>query len=324
MRMALALVLLLPTSFAAGEDYRLGVWNIEKLSTKAMRGFPEHRGREQFGPRTDEDLEKIATYLQDEIKPDCLILTEIDDDGQGSTALKPRSAQLDKVVEKMGDNWKYYLGRTGGDLRIGVLFNGDRIKIKRRSMVNLPAPEFKVADEDVCDRDPFIVYLTFLDENGNEQNDLFLIGLHLKSGKSFIHNHMAAVAKVLGDLRSKTVRTDLGLPPASEEDDYIIVGDCNDNAHKRTGFKYIFDYLEGAGYDHLGPDDNTHPPTRVNGSQIDHIFVSKNLLNNGIIEDSFKIHTVPEDQRLEYRKVYSDHFPVTVDLTAHEDEDGNN
>jgi hypothetical protein len=218
----------------------------------------------------------------------------------------------------MGPKWQYFLGRTGNELRIGFVFNKDRIKIKK--MVNLDAPGFKVEDEDVYDRDPFIVWLSLL-EGGEEKNDLFLIGLHLKSQQKFVHNHMAAVAKLLGDMRSAAVRQDLGLPAPSEEDDMIVVGDCNDATHKLEGFKFMFDYFEGAGLPHLGPDNDTYPHTRINGSQIDHIFVTKNLLANGVSETSFKVHLVPEDERDDYRATFSDHFPVTVEVTAHNDED---
>jgi endonuclease/exonuclease/phosphatase family metal-dependent hydrolase len=321
MRTVILAVCLLLSNGVRAEDFRLGVWNIEKLSTRAKRGFPELRGDEQHDPRTDNDLQRIADYVADDVAADGLIVTEIDaDDLEGSTELRPRSIHLSKVVANLGPKWEYFLGRTGNELRIGFMFNKDRIKLKK--MVNLDAPGFKVEDEDVYDRDPFIVWISLL-EDGEELNDLFLIGLHLKSQQTFIHNHMAAVAKLLGDMRSKAVRTDLGLPAPSDEDDIIIVGDCNDAAHKRAGFKYMFDYLEGAGFPHLGPEDDTYPDTRVNGSQIDHIFVSKKLLSNGANENSFKVHLVPPVERDAYRKTFSDHFPVTVDITAHDDDDPN-
>jgi hypothetical protein len=63
---------------------------------------------------------------------------------------------------------------------------------------------------------------------------------------------MVAVAKLLRDLKSTPVLLDLGLPAVSDEDDIGIVGDCNDAAHQRSGFKYMFDYLEGAGFPLLG------------------------------------------------------------------------
>ena len=317
--MLLALLLWTPCVCLA-EDFRLGGWNIEKLSTRAKRGFPELKGNNQLDSRTDEDLEEIANYIKDDLQVDGLMVTEIDaDDVDNSTELRPLSVQLTKVVENLGPKWQYFLGRTGNELRIGFVFNTDRIKIKK--MVNLDAPGFKVEDEDVYDRDPFIVWISLL-EDGEEKNDLFLVGLHLKSQQKFVHNHMAAVAKLLGDMRSAAVRQDLGLPAPSQEDDMIVVGDCNDAAHQRAGFKFMFDYFEGAGLPHLGPDDETYPDTRVNGSQIDHVFVTKKLLSNGVDESKFKVHLVPDGERAAYRKTFSDHFPVTVDVTAHDDDDG--
>ena len=106
----------------------------------------------------------------------------------------------------------------------------------------------------VFDRDPRVVWETLLD-NGEEMNDLVLLGVHLKSGQDYIHNHMAAMAKVVGDLRHRDQT--LGIPKS--EDDIVIMGDLNDSAHTRSGFRYIFDYVGSAGYVHLGSDLDDYP-----------------------------------------------------------------
>ncbi|QDU50483.1 endonuclease/exonuclease/phosphatase family protein [Gimesia panareensis] len=318
MRFTVMVFALLVPSVSFAEEFRIGVWNIEKLSTRSKRGFPEWKGDKQVDPRTDAQLKKVANYIRDDLKADALMLIEIDDDGPDGTSLKPRSAQLDFIESELGDNWDYYLGRTGGDLRIGFLFNKNRIKL--RKIVNLTANEFKVADEDVYDRDPLFVHISLL-ENGQPQNDFLFVGLHLKSQQKFVHNHMAAVAKLLGDLGSKTVREDLRLPTLSEENEIIVVGDMNDGAIERNGFKYMFDYFEGVGYDHLGPDSDAYDDTRVNGSKIDHIFVSKNMIGQIVKPNTFKVHGVPNSKRDNYRKTYSDHFPVTVEVSSQSDND---
>ena len=99
------------------------------------------------------------------------------------------------------------------------------------------------------------------------------------------------------------------------------MGALNDSAHRKSGFNYIFDYLKGVGYVHLGADFVRYPATRVNGSQIDHVFVSEDLYTTSIDSDTFKVHVTPKSERADYRKVFSDHFPVCVDLTAYEDDD---
>ncbi|MCG8602892.1 MAG: endonuclease/exonuclease/phosphatase family protein [Verrucomicrobiales bacterium] len=126
---------------------------------------------------------------------------------------------------------------------------------------------------------------------------------------------MAAVAKLLGDLSSEHVMDDLGMP--TNEKEIVIAGDLNDSSHKKSGFRYIFDYFEGVDYTHLGP--SPYPRTRTNrgGSEIDHIFVSESLMESGAVdENTFKVWGVentPEKNK-EYRDDYSDHFPLTFKI----------
>lgn len=169
---AVAFAVLSPFSLIAQDRLRVGVWNIEKLSTTAERGFPELQGSSALPPRTDSDLQKLAMYVRDELQVDALTVTEIDADSVDSTDSRPQSEQLNRVALKMGDNWKYFLSRTGDDLRLGLLFNTDRVRLKK--LVNLNAPEFPVSGKDVLDRDPFVVWIAAVDA-GVEKNDLILI-----------------------------------------------------------------------------------------------------------------------------------------------------
>lgn len=308
------------TAVGQSPNIRVGVWNIEALSATAKRGFPELQGGSALPPRNAEDLEAIAGYLKDEVKADALMVTEIEADGDESTDSRPQSAQLNEICEHLGSNWRYFLGHTGGKMRLGLLFNQDRVKLKK--LVNLEADPFHVSGKDVFDRDPFIVWFDVI-EDGEPQSDVLLICLHLKSQqKPFRHNRMAAIAKLMGDLSDKGVRQALGLPSLAEEKEVLILGDCNDASHQEAGFKYMFDYLNGAGFAHLKPSSGPYPRTRFNGSQIDHIFASSQATSS-IAPDSFKVHTVPDtdDDNDAYRKTFSDHFPVTVDLIVASDED---
>jgi hypothetical protein len=310
----------LPAGLAQSPKARVGVWNIEALSTSAKRGFPELQDGNALPPRGPEELEAIAEYLKSEIKPDALMVTEIEADGDGSSESQPQSAQLDEICSHLGNNWRYFLGRTGGKMRLGLLFNADRIRLKK--LVNLKADAFHVSGKDVFDRDPFIVWLDVLD--GDEtRNDVLLICLHLKSQqKPFRHNRMAAIAKLLGDITDKDVRQALGLPSLSEEKEVFILGDCNDASHQDSGFKYMFDYLNGVGFLHQKPASGPYPRTRFNGSQIDHIFAWKDATPS-IASGSFTVHTVPntDEENVAYRETFSDHFPVTVDVLIGPDQD---
>jgi endonuclease/exonuclease/phosphatase family metal-dependent hydrolase len=304
----------------AQQNLRVGVWNIERLSATASRGFPELQGSAKLPPRSDADLERMASYIRDELKVDALMVTEVEADAPESTEQRPQSAQLNRVAEKMGSNWKYFLSRSGEDMRLGLLFNSDRVKLKK--LVNLTAPEFLVSGKDVLDRDPFIVWIGQTDVGGVEQKDVILVCVHLKSQQGpFKNNRMAAIAKLLGDFTDREVRNQLTLPSKSEEPEAVILGDCNDSSFTSNGFKYMFDYLAGVGFTHIRPGTGEYPPTRVNGSQIDHLFGSKQVIDHSMIAGSFKVHVAPESQRVAYRASLSDHFPVTIDIKGGSDDD---
>lgn len=293
---------------------RVGVWNIEKLSTTESRGFPEMTGGDSLGPRTDSDLRFMARYIRDEVSADALMITEIDPDSPNSTVERPQSEQLNRICGYMGENWRYFLSKTGGEMRLGLLFNEDRVRLKK--LVNLHAPEFPVAGKDVFDRDPFIVWIA-PSAGGDHVSDLLLACVHLKSQQQpFRDNRMAAMAKLVGDLSTPSIRTAIGLPSQGEEPEILILGDCNDSSFKSPGFRYMFDYLEGVGFSHLRPEAGDYPHTRVNGSQIDHIFASGAAVDNLVVPGTFRVHGSPQGERARYRQQLSDHFPVTVDVAA--------
>jgi hypothetical protein len=304
---------------AADDLLRIGVWNIEKLSASSERGFPELRGQDSLPPRNDDELKGMAAYIRDELRVDALMVTEIDADSPLSTEERPQSEHLNQVAVEMGANWKYFLSRTGDDMRLGLLFNTERVHLKK--LVNLPAPEFPVTGKDVLARDPFIVWIA-AGTSEAPRNDLILICLHLKSQQGpFRDNRMAAVAKIIGDFTNRRIREALTLPTASEEPEAIILGDCNDSSFKNSGFKYMFDYLNGVGFQHVRDPSGEYPPTRINGSQIDHIFATDRVRSHSMLSGSFQVHTVADEARQEYRRSRSDHFPVTIDIQIRDDDD---
>jgi hypothetical protein len=190
--------------------------------------------------------------------------------------------------------------------------------VKLKKLVNVHAPEFPVAGTDVFDRDPFIVWISAL-RNGAEGNDVLLACVHLKSQQGpFKDNRMAAIAKLVGDMEDKKVRQQIGLPDKNEEPETVILGDCNDSSFKNPGFKYMFDYLKGVGFAHMVPGDGSYPPTRVNGSQIDHLFANRALVSNLLVPGSLTVHGTSNADLPRYRRQYSDHFPVSIDLAAEE------
>ncbi len=308
------LAILLTWTLSVSAEVTVGVWNIENLSPTAKRGFPELQGPRSLDPRTNQQLKKIADHIKDDLKASAMMLTEIHGD-RTSGGVK-RSSQLDVIVNELGPSWKYWLGQTGGKQSIAFLYDENDVELLRAW--ELKVPDVEVQGSDIYDRDPLVVHVRFKPN----LNDILMVGLHLKSVQTNVHNHMAAAAKLIGVLADSKGRDNHGLPKVGKEHEVIVMGDLNDSSHKRRGFKFLFDYFEGIGYDHLG-NPRRYPDTRVNGSEIDHIFVSKNLKAE-VVRGSFKVHTVPENDtaRNAYRKDFSDHFPLTVRLETHADTDG--
>lgn len=108
---AVLIALAIASPVFAQDQVRMGVWNIEKLSTTAQRGFPELQGSQSLDPRSDADLDQIADYIRDELEVDALMVTEIEPDSPDSTPTVPQSAQLNHIAQKLGDNWRYFLAR---------------------------------------------------------------------------------------------------------------------------------------------------------------------------------------------------------------------
>ncbi|MCW8879748.1 MAG: hypothetical protein OQJ89_00410 [Kangiellaceae bacterium] len=306
-------IILLLLHYPIKADVMVGVWNIENLSPTIKRGFPERQGSEQFGPRTNGQLDKIADHIKNDLKVSAIMLTEIHGDQELATHNK--SSQLDYIEERLGDKWDYWIGQSGGKQRIAFLYNKDEVRLL--DIWEIQVPKIKVQGSDIYHRDPLVAHVKFR-EGGN---DVFIVGLHLKSVQTNVHNHMAAVAKLLGVLSDAKGRKNHGLPRLSVENEVIVMGDLNDSSHNKNGFKFLFDYFEGVGYTHLG-DAEDYPDTRVNGSEIDHVFVSKKLKAE-VVNDSFKVHVIGETEveRDRYRKTYSDHYPITVKLRTHADND---
>jgi hypothetical protein len=309
---AAVLISLWAVSSTRAEAYRLGVWNIERLSPTAARGFPELTGATALPPRTPAQLREIGRYIRDDLAVAALIVTEVEAT-HGSQ--QPRSEPLDTIVEEMGPTWEYRLGHTGGSLRVGLMYDRQRIRIKR--LAEFPVERFTIQGQDIFDRDPLVAWIALLDVQGQERNDLMLVGLHLKSEQKHKDNHLVAMAKL---------HTELNLFKADQEidrseKDVILLGDLNDSAHRGQQFKYLFDYLAAKNYRHLAPVGASYPPTRVNGSEIDHMFVSSPLVSsNEVAPATFRVHT-PTGNLADYRKTFSDHFPLTVAVELKDDKD---
>ena len=212
----------------------------------------------------------------------------------------------------MGPEWKYSMSSTGAKC-LAFLYNSERVKVEK--IMEFPCEKFTSSHKDIFDRDPLVAWITVL-EDGQEIDDLLLVGLHLKSGKEYRDNHLMAMIKLVSELHKFRGRDGFLEQNAFAEDgdDIIILGDLNDDSHNRRNFKYIFEYMDEKGYSHLCANEGDHPETRINGSEIDHIFVKDHLVDDGWIDiNSFVVHNDIEDA-VNFREVFSDHFPLTFEF----------
>lgn len=313
------IVAVLAISFSAttslADSWTLGVWNIENLGPTSSRGFPELRGNKQLPARTNAQLRQIADYIQDDLGVDAIMLSEIVRTHESGG--EQRSSQLDTIVTNLDGEWEYRMGSTGRK-SLAFLFNTARIRVEVAEEFSVG--EFTIQEKDIFLRDPLVVWIDVLDENGERVDDLLLIGLHLKSVQTYRDNHLVAVVKLITELKAfkKANRID------ENERDVIILGDMNDSAHRRARFNYMFNYLDDKGFTHLRNDNGDYPDTRINGSEIDHIFIADHLEFDWIDPGSFTVHVVGQhkndDERTAFRRDFSDHFPLTFEFEFAEDE----
>ena len=59
-------------------NYQICCWNLEHFSPTAKRGFPEVSPR--IDPRTEEQLNALATKIRDEIKAEIYLFSEIENE----------------------------------------------------------------------------------------------------------------------------------------------------------------------------------------------------------------------------------------------------
>lgn len=313
----IAVVLAIFFSAATGlaDSWTLGVWNVENLGPSSKRGFPELKGNQQLPPRTNAQLKKIADYIQNDLGVDAIMLSEVVPTHE--VGGEKRSSQLDTIVTNLVGEWEYRMGSTG-QKSLAFLFNTARIAV--RVVAEFSVGKFTIQEKDIFNRDPLVVWIDVLDGNGDPVDDLLLIGLHLKSVQTFRDNHLVAVVKLITELKSFNKANGID----DSEKDVIILGDMNDSAHRRVRFNYMFEYLDDKGFTHLRNDNGDYPDTRINGSEIDHIFLADHLEFDWIDPGSFTVHVEGQHKndakRKAYRRVFSDHFPLTFEFEFAEDE----
>lgn len=295
--------------------YVVGSWNLEHFRNGAKRGFPENTNG---GPTYDPDersLARIAEIIRDDIQAAVLVLNEING---LSGSDPPRSNEMKALVKELGAGWEYVLSSDGGAQRTAILY--DTFKVERGDCLefgNFAGP-----------RDHLGCLFTFLAPDGSLMNDLVVIGVHLKSGQSFNIVHNAEMSDLEGGI---AVAFD-GDPFPDAERDVVIAGDFNANLYDSrqedfwvgfAGQSFDINVLAPADADDYSPTRLASVPLRPK-SIIDYVMASG--VSNGVADDLVLSTAHVHDELLsspfeEFRRVASDHMPVTVRIRVTDDDD---
>jgi endonuclease/exonuclease/phosphatase family metal-dependent hydrolase len=166
------------------------------------------------------------------------------------------------------------------------------------------------------------------------RNDLVVIGLHLASGQHKTDNHdqaMSLLRQRLGQLRGQSI-----VLPANEHD-IVIGGDLNASNYDNRTEQFFQDFNQGTWSLLAG---NVYPATRLGDIQagagfqlgpksyLDYLIVSRQTGTvDGLMGDEISQATADVHQELAngqwdmFRRVFSDHFPVTTCFSIRSDND---
>jgi endonuclease/exonuclease/phosphatase family metal-dependent hydrolase len=313
-------------SSTGSECYEVGTWNLEHFGKGKSRGFPENTsGGPTYPPRTSAQLTLLATAIRDVVKARILVLTEVngrneDDEDEAS------SEELDDLVGRLGQSFRYVIARTGNSQRIAVVYDGRFARLNAVEEIEMPNP--KVQGKGLFDRQPLMAHFTFI-QNGAERNDLVVVGLHLASGQHLTGNHDQAMRMVVQAL---TAARRAGRAIPAGEHDVLLVGDLNASwfDNKREEF---FDEMDRGDWKVLAKD-SSYPATRLAGaqlqprSQIDYLIASRNVAGRrGLFGEEISAeqatvhHHLADGDWNNFRRVFSDHFPVTTCIAVIADND---
>ncbi len=319
----LGMVLALIPITAGGQDHlTVTTWNIETLGGDG-RGFAGGFGRRDLEKRTDDQLKAIAKLIKDTLNSDIVAFQEASithKDGDFSL-----SRPLDKIVAELGSSWAYYLPWVDqipsghANMFVGFLWNKSRVNLLNVYAMDIENPD--LAGSPLFPRVPLIGYFEAIkDEEG--ANDFAIVNLHLKSGQANDENHLIAVTLLEYNLRNSLLAHEI------KESDRIILGDFNDNPYARTSAgnlrfsKGLYTHLRFKGYTNLiTPDFHSTRMDQALKSVIDHILVNKGA--RGHISQKKADIFLPgnSDTFADWRRTFSDHFPISFGLKIRPDDD---
>lgn len=297
------------------EGITIGTWNLEWLCDGKGRGFPENtQGGPSYDSRTDQDYAAIAEVIENQLHAALLVLTEVN--ASELDGAIPRSNEIDRLCSNLGHNYEYVVTESGGQQHVAMLYNKNRVRLNNSFEIEVQTK--KVNNSDIFARDPLVGHFSVLAAGNTHLSDFVVVGLHLASGQDKNKNHDQAM-KLLTDTLRYLINDGDVLP--SGEGDIILAGDLNlsifDNKRERE-----LERMESGSWDILA--DVNYPPTRLASvplapkSQIDYLIVTDEMRGSAaeIITSQSDVHQeLANGQWDNFRRVFSDHFPVT--LTVH-------
>lgn len=279
---------------------RIGSWNLEHFgSSPALRAVTDPgQPRRELPGRDDGDLKKIGAFIT-ELGVSVLAVQEINGE-----------APLRQLCPHIGPSWDCFLGTSGGwtdgksSQAIGFLYDTARVRLLWAEELN----DFP------REQDGLPIYhrvpVTACFQDTRTGIDFRAVCVHLKAGRD-----KSDVQK--RKLEATGLRDWLVLLQSNkgEDQDIVVMGDFNSTYGDDP--QTVF---EEAGVARYLPQPKPEPTILHFPEPIDQIAASPRFLE--IVPHTFDAHgEASTKDRDAWRKTYSDHFPVTVDLVAAGDDD---
>ena len=306
-------------------EIRVATWNIEHLGSagRGSRGI----GKGDLGRRTDEQLAAIATFIKKVLGTDIIALQEV--------VLKLSATgcvcePLEKIATELGEDWRYVAAspkdaapnpEDARNLHTAFLWNSRKVRL--RASFSLDMPDIEVGGVRAFARRPLAGYFQAL-KDGQGTNDFLLVNVHFERGQDNDENHL--VAMVMLERALKGFLKDHGV----KEPDRIILGDFNDNpfVKKDNGVpKYtdlMYRYMKWKKFTDLVTEETGFTRMDKNrDSIIDHVLVNDSAARHLVANKIRKY--LPDDRSddgfAEWRKTYSDHFPLVFRIKVKDKDD---
>ncbi len=277
---------LLVASAFAQDHIRVGSWNLEHFGARKNR-------------RVGSDYSAIADFIR-KMEVDVLGVQEI-----------RTQAALELLVSSLGENWSFVLGTSGGfsdgtgGIRVGFLWNKQRIDlVQAEELLQLPSEENGL---NIFHRKP--VSAVFRAKGGGV--DFRAITVHFKASRGAKNE-----AKRKAEARNLRKYIEQLQKRPGEDQDIVVVGDFNHTfgapAYEVFTESDFVHYLRAPG----------NPRTIVHFTDpIDQCAITKGI-ESDLAAKRLRVHGKLAERDLDgWRRVYSDHIPVTFDLSAKKDRD---